>query len=170
MSDQTPYSSYPDSPQWQNQAQGGYPPSSGPYTPPPYSQQQPGFAPQAAGYPPQQPYASAQYGQPGFAPQTGTYPPQPGYMAVPVSEPGSGMAVASLVLGILSIVTFWAWFLVVPLSVVGIITGSLGRRAISRRGIAIAGLICSIIGLAIFLIVYIAIGLWWHSVTSSFQY
>jgi hypothetical protein len=161
MSDQTPYSSYPDGPQWQNQPQGGYPPSSGPYTPPPYSQPQPGFAPQAGSYPPQQPYAPAQYQQPGYA-------PQPGFVAVPVSEPGAGMAVASLVLGILSIVTFWAWFLVVPLSVVGIIMGALGRRSISRRGLAIAGLICSIIGLAVFLIVYIAIGVWWHSVTSQY--
>ena len=161
MSDQTPYSSYSDSPQWQNQAQGGYPSSSGPYTPPPYNQSQPGYPSQAPGYPQQQPYAPPQYGQPG-------YPPQPGYVAVPVSEPGAGMAVASLVLGILSIVTFWAWFLVVPLSVVGIILGTLGRRAVSRRGIALAGLICSIIGLAIFLIVYIAVGLWWHSVTTSY--
>jgi len=87
-------------------------------------------------------------------------------MAAPASEPGSGMAVASLVLGILSIVTFWAWFLVVPLSIVGIILGALGRRSVSRRGIAIAGLVCSIIGLAVFLIVYIAVAAFVHSVTT----
>ena len=67
------------------------------------------------------------------------------------------MAVASLVLGILSIVTFWGWFLTLPLSIIGIIMGALGRRSISRRGIATAGLVCSIIGLAAFLLFYLLV-------------
>src|ERR1700736_1078728 len=103
MSDQTPYSSYPDGPQWQNQPQGGYPPASGPYTPPPYGQPQPGYVPPAGGYPPQQPYIPAQYPQAGYPPQS-QYPPV--FVPAP-AEPGSGMAIAGLVLGILSLVTWW---------------------------------------------------------------
>ena len=145
MSDQTPYSSYPDGPQWQNPPQGGYSPPSGPYTPPPYGQPQPEVTPQAAGYPPQQAYPPAQYPQPGYS-------PQPVFVATPVSEPGAGMAVASLVLGILSLVTWWLLYVGLPIAVIGIIMGALGRRAISRRGIATAGLVCSIIGLALLII------------------
>ena len=76
------------------------------------------------------------------------------------------MAVASLVLGILSLVTFWFLFLGLPLSIVGIIMGALGRRSISRRGIATAGLVCSIIGLAALIIFYA----WAFSRASSYPY
>ena len=146
MSDQTPYSGYSDNPPWQNPPSGGYPPANGPYAAPQYGQPQPGFAPQQA-YPP------AQY------PQQAYFPPnqQPVFVAPAVSEPGAGMAVASLVLGILSIVTFWGWFLTLPLSIIGIIMGALGRRSISRRGIATAGLVCSIIGLVAFLLFYLLV-------------
>src|SRR5690348_5666246 len=152
MSDQTPYSGYSDSPPWQNPPSGGYPPASGPYAPPQYSQPQPGFAPQAASYSPQA-YPPGQYPQQAYFPQN----QQPVFVAPSVSEPGAGMAVASLVLGILSIVTFWGWFLTLPLSIIGIIMGALGRRSISRRGIATAGLVCSIIGLVVFLLFYLLV-------------
>src|SRR5690554_2477100 len=59
-----------------------------------------------------------------------------------------GMAVASLVLGIISVVLFCAWYLSLPCAVVGLILGILSLKS-SDRGMAIAGLVLSIIGLAI---------------------
>src|SRR5436305_8343876 len=123
MSDQTSYYSYPANPQWQNPSQGGYPPASGPYTLPPYGQPQPGFAPQTPGYPPQPAYTPAQYPQSAY-PSPNQYSV---FMATPASEPGSGMAVAGLVLGILSLVTWWFLYVGLPIAIVGIIMGTLGR-------------------------------------------
>jgi hypothetical protein len=65
------------------------------------------------------------------------------------------MAVAGLVLGILSLVTWWFLYVGLPIAIVGIIMGALGRRSVSRRGIATAGLVCSIIGLAALIIFYV---------------
>ena len=162
MSDQTPYSSYPDSPQWQHPPQGSYPPTVGPYTPPPYGQPQPGFAPQAPGYPPQQAYVPVQYPQPAYPPPN----QYPVFGTPPAAESGSGMAVASLVLGILSLVPWWILYVGLPIAIVGIIMGALGRRSVSRRGIATAGLVCSIIGLAVLIIFYLWIASLIHSATT----
>lgn len=66
---------------------------------------------------------------------------------------GNGRAVAALVLGIIGIVSFWTpWFNIVSLtiSIIGIVLGMKARNEIpvgyQGRGIATAGLICSIIG------------------------
>ena len=69
------------------------------------------------------------------------------------------MAVASLVLGIVSIV-----FSFIPavdlfggiLGIVGIVLGALGRKSPDKKGMATAGLVCSIIGTVLCLIFYIA--------------
>lgn len=63
----------------------------------------------------------------------------------------SKMAVASLVLGIISLVIgiFSAGslgWLGAILAVVGIILGALGRKNLEKKGMATAGLVCSIIG------------------------
>ena len=62
------------------------------------------------------------------------------------------MAIASLVLGIISIVFVFsgglAWIGVI-IGIVGIILGALGRRDIERKGLATAGLVCSIIAVAV---------------------
>ncbi len=101
-------------------------------------------------YPPvQQPY-----------PQNQGYqnPYNPNLYAVPSVQPtqGGGIAVAGLVLGIVSIVFFWIPVFDVLLSIVGLVLSLLGRRSLSRRGMALAGLICSIIGLVLALIITIA--------------
>lgn len=73
----------------------------------------------------------------------------------------TGLSVASLVLGILSMLGFFA-IILVPLA--GVITGHLGlRREPQSRGLAIAGLITSWIGLVLAIVVYaVAIWLiWW---------
>ena len=69
------------------------------------------------------------------------------------------MAVASLVLGIISIV-----FSFIPavdlvggiLGIIGIILGAVGRKNPDKKGMATAGLVCSIIGTVLCLILYLA--------------
>lgn len=57
------------------------------------------------------------------------------------------MAVASLVLGILSLVcSFFSVWVGLVLGIVGIILGVQGRRLPDARGIGTAGLVCSIVG------------------------
>lgn len=69
------------------------------------------------------------------------------------------MAVASLVLGIVSLV-----FACIPglgwlgglIGIVGIILGALGRKDPAKKGMATGGLVCSIIGTVLGLALYIA--------------
>lgn len=71
------------------------------------------------------------------------------------------MGVASLVLGILAVIIglfsggSLGWLGAI-LAVIGIILGALGRKNPEKQGIATAGLVLSIIGLVLCLILYIA--------------
>jgi hypothetical protein len=71
------------------------------------------------------------------------------------------MGIASLVLGIIAIVIgvfssgLLGWLGAI-LAIVGIILGALGRKDPEKKGIATAGLVCSIIGLVLCLILYLA--------------
>ena len=71
------------------------------------------------------------------------------------------MGVASLVLGFISLVIgvfssgLLGWLGAI-LAIVGIILGALGRKNPEKKGLATAGLVCSIIGLVLCLILYIA--------------
>lgn len=71
------------------------------------------------------------------------------------------MGVASLVLGIISLVIgvfssgLLGWLGAI-LAVVGIVLGALGKKNPEKSGIATAGLVCSIIGLVLCLILYVA--------------
>src|SRR5690554_2838905 len=78
----------------------------------------------------------------------------------PAVPDGKGMAAASLVLGLLSDVLFCLWYLSLPCAVVGLILGIMSLKS-SGRGMAIAGLVLSIIAIAIFVVMLIlaAIGL-----------
>ena len=73
----------------------------------------------------------------------------------PVSSPVSttapasdkkGLAIVSLILGILSLCASVGWFCGGPISVVGLILGFLGRKS-SGKGLATAGIILSAVGL-----------------------
>ncbi|CAN5576473.1 hypothetical protein BH10ACT1_BH10ACT1_37960 [soil metagenome] len=128
---------------------------------------------------------SPTYPPPTYAPPTGPgvpYPgaavPQPGYQAYGAYGPGyapaygggygsglpsvSGMATASLVLGILSLVLFWCFFLGGPLAIIGLPLGLVALNKINKgeadpgaKGTALGGAICSgiaLVGVAGFLI------------------
>lgn len=73
----------------------------------------------------------------------------------PVQQPPAkdqkGLAIASLVLGILALLTSCLWFCGGPFSIVGIVLGVLGLKS-SGRGMAIAGIVLSAVGLLILIV------------------
>jgi hypothetical protein len=80
----------------------------------------------------------------------------------PVSAPApaddkKGLAIASLVLGILSLCASLAWYCGGPLSVIGIVLGVLGLKT-SGKKMAVAGIVLSVIGLLL-LIIFTIIGM-----------
>ena len=96
---------------------------------------------------PQQPYQQTapggwqQYPPAGYQPPPYGYPPQPIYVQAP---PTSGLATASLVLGLLGIVASW-WTLWIPtfLAIIfgHVALGDTKHGAKGGRGLAVAGLI-----------------------------
>jgi hypothetical protein len=130
-----------------------------PSPPPPYG---PGGPAQPGSYPP----------PPGqYPPPSGPYPPPSGNYPPPYYGPGrpatNGKATAALVLGIASIVLCFLTLLDLPVVVLAIVFGALGRRDAARlpgqpgRGNATAGIVCGIVGavlvgilLAVFLTKY----------------
>jgi hypothetical protein len=93
------------------------------------------------------------------------YPETPGGAMAPggpgvVAEPGKGdgMAIAGLVLGIISLVLFWLTFFDLIPVVLGIVFSILGRRSVKRRKMATWGLVLSIIGLVLVIIYLVFVG------------
>ena len=80
------------------------------------------------------------------------YPPGYEYPAM-AQKPGNGLAVASLVLGILSIVLICVWYISIPASILAIIFGVIGRgrakAGASGGGMATGGLICGVIAVCL---------------------
>lgn len=123
----------------------------------------PAYAPQPP-QPPQPPHGQYPPNAP-YPPNT-QYPPQPypgGYYGPPMlRQQTSGMAVAGMVLGILSLLFFWAWVLGPVLSVAGIVFSAVGMSQGSKpgwtgKGMAIAGLVCSLITAAIWVFLVIVV-------------
>ena len=92
-------------------------------------------------------------------------------MQTPTSSPvppttatgsGKGLAIASLVLGILSLCASVTWWCGGPLSVVGIILGALGIKS-SGRTMAIIGIVLSALGFILIIINRIL----FHSILNS---
>ncbi len=162
MSDQNPYSNenpqYPQTPPTQYAAGEYIPPTVyaqppvNPYGQPPVN---PYGQPPVNPYGQQQvdPYAQQQPANPYGQQQVYGAPPQ--YYAVPPREPGRGQALAGMILGIISLVICWIPLLGIPVSIVGLILALLGRRSVSRKGMALAGIILSAIGLILTIIVFI---------------
>ncbi len=71
-----------------------------------------------------------------------------------MEEKKLAMPVASLVLGIISILTSLFWYLTLPTGVLAIVFGVKSIRKVGSR-LAKAGLILGIIGLSLFVLVYI---------------
>lgn len=86
------------------------------------------------------------------------YSYQPGYsdkvsVSVPEKrEAGSSLAIISLILGIVSILFFWAMIFVIPLALIGILTAVKVIRSKKDKGIGTAALCTSVIGLVLALI------------------
>ena len=105
---------------------------------------------------------------------TGPPPPPPAPPAAPpAAQSTNGMAVASLVLGILSILLF---FTVVPpfiLGGLGVIFGIIGvskaGQGAPNKGLAIAGLVCGAIGI-VAAIAFIALVVTTGEVVTNFSY
>ena len=158
MSSQPPYGDYPP----QNQPWQGQPPD------PSY----PGYA-QPGAYPPPPSYGDAPYppppGQPGTpmygAPNVYVQPAPYPYVVAAPSDPGAGQAVTSLVLGIVSIVfAFIPCFGFVSLvtGIIGLVMGILGRKSVTRHGMAVTGIVLSAISLGLtvlFMVLYIGLNI-----------
>ena len=75
-------------------------------------------------------------------------------MSEEIAVPGKGKAVASLVLGIISLVLLWfgvTALIAIVTSIIGIVLGVSAKKTLppNQRGMATAGLICSIVGLVL---------------------
>lgn len=88
------------------------------------------------------------------APQAPVQPQQPvyGYQPAPqaAAQPGKGLAIAGLIMGILS-------FFIFPYiaGALGIIFGGVAKSKGNRSGMATAGIVCGVIGIALTLILQI---------------
>lgn len=119
--------------------------------------------------PPQQPQAG--YGQPpapqGYAQQ----PMQVGYVqpavvygnpVAMVQQKTNGLAVTGMVMGIISLVFFWAYIFGLIVAILAVIFSAAGisqtgKRNEGGKGMAIAGLVCGLIALTFWLILAITI-------------
>jgi hypothetical protein len=75
------------------------------------------------------------------------YPPPPG-----AGPPSAGLSIASLVLGIISVVTFCFWIVGVPCAILAIIFGFIGRTQ-GGQGMAVAGLVLGFVSLGLLFLV-----------------
>jgi uncharacterized membrane protein len=98
-------------------------------------------------------------------PNIPTSPPPPPqqfvYVTPQVAPRNDGLAVAGMVVGICSLVLGWLY--VIP-CIVGIVLSGIGLSRISKsngtkagRGMAIAGLVCGIVGLAFWGLIFLAV-------------
>jgi hypothetical protein len=73
---------------------------------------------------------------------------------------GKGMAIASMVLGIVGMVLCCIWYISIPCAIVGLVLGIMHNKKNTKSGMATAGIVCSIIAiiLAVAIIVLAAIG------------
>ncbi len=94
----------------------------------------------------QQPYAQYQYAQ-----YPGPYA-QAGYPGRAQIQPSNGLGTASLVLGITSIVFCWWGLFSLAQVVLAIVFGAIGisraNQGATGKGLAVAGLICGVVGFA----------------------
>lgn len=104
---------------------------------------------------------------PGYNPQP-EYQPQQNYQynGPNYTQPSSGFGIASMVCGILALITCCLWCTCIPLAVVSIVLGILQIQKGNAKGMAIAGIVCSSIGLILFIILTV----WGNYLQSSGLY
>lgn len=76
------------------------------------------------------------------------------------NQKSSGLAVTSMVLGIISLALFCVWYIALPCAIVGLVLGIVASGKVKRgeaagAGMAKAGIICSIVALGLAIIVTI---------------
>lgn len=80
------------------------------------------------------------------------------YNQMPAQQGGSGLAIASMVLGIVALVlSCCIYFVSIPCALIGLILGAVAlSKKTPGKGMAIAGLVCSIISIipAVIVIIY----------------
>lgn len=64
---------------------------------------------------------------------------------------GKGLSIASMVLGIVSVVLCCLWYVSLPCAILAIIFGIIGKKR-DGRGMAIAGLVLGIIAIALYVL------------------
>ena len=89
--------------------------------------------------------------QPGYSYQSG-YTDRVSVSVPEKREAGSSLAILSLILGIVSILFFWAMIFIIPVALIGIFTAIKVMRGKKNKGLGTAALCTSIIGLALALI------------------
>ncbi len=67
-----------------------------------------------------------------------------------------GLSITSMVLGIVSIVLCCVYYISIPSSILAIIFGAVGMKK-GGKGMAIAGIVCGIIGLALYILAIIGV-------------
>ena len=89
----------------------------------------------------------------GNQPQGAPIPPMQPPMAPMPPQGGKGMAIASMVLGIVSLVFFCVWYISAVAAIVGLVLGIISLRGDKLgRGMAVAGIVTSAIGLALMIL------------------
>jgi hypothetical protein len=90
-------------------------------------------------------------------------PPMPTVPATTATEGSNGLAVASLVLGILAVVLFFTFWIPIVLGILAIVFGAIGIARANKmggrqKGLAIAGIVCGaagiVIGIAFFALLF----------------
>ncbi len=82
-------------------------------------------------------------------------PPMSGPVGGAPQSEGKGMAIASMVLGIVSVALCLYWFLSIPAGIVAIVLGVLARRKGVGAGMALAGIITGAVGFVFGLVIVV---------------
>lgn len=123
----------------------------------------------------QPPYGTDPQGQPTQYPSGGYVQPAgyavPGTPAVPAQTGGNGMSITSLVLGIVGVIIGFipacGAFVAVPLGILSVIFGALGRRNATGKGMGTAGLILGIVAIVVSVAWWVLIGIAGHSTVTT---
>lgn len=99
----------------------------------------------------------------------------PAFETAPAQEPKKliGLSIASMILGILSIVCCSVWYIAGLFALAGLVLGIISMvKKCSGKGMAIAGIICSVIGLiiAIAMIFIVVLGIIGSTSSNSYYY